>query len=369
VKLLVQPSDGIAPLLSGIKSAKKSIEIVIFRLDHKEIEKALKEAVARGVSVNALIAYTNQAGERNLRELELRLLAGGVTVTRTANDLVRYHSKFMIIDRRVLYLLAFNYTRIDINRSRSFGIVTRNRQVVQEAVKLFEADTARQSYNPTLDTFIVSPLNARKQLTAFIKGARKQLLIYDNRLTDRQMIRLLQNRAQAGVEVKIIGQISKQGVELPVQKLRGIRLHARVIIRDGHQAFVGSQSLRKVELDGRREVGIIVRDPQVVKNIITAFEADWKLSDLVKDQALILKENVVPAAKAAKKAVKAIASDLPALVPLVREAVVEAVAETTNAAPKLKEVEKVVKEAVKDAVKEAVKEAVEEVVQPIENVA
>src|SRR5437870_3441420 len=111
---------------------------------------------------------------RKLRELELRLLAGGVTVARTADNLTRYHDKFMIIDRRVLYLLAFNYTHLDIDRSRSFGIVTRNRRFVQEAVRLFEADAARQSYTLESDIFLVSPLNARKGLSNFIKGARKQ---------------------------------------------------------------------------------------------------------------------------------------------------------------------------------------------------
>jgi phosphatidylserine/phosphatidylglycerophosphate/cardiolipin synthase-like enzyme len=143
---MVQPGDGIELLLSGIKSAKKSIEIVIFRIDQGELEVALEEAVARGVTVQALIAYTNQEGEKRLRKLELRLLAAGVTVSRTADDLVRYHDKFMIIDRSTLYLMAFNLTHADIDRSRSFGVVTKDRRFVQEAVKLFEADTALRKY-------------------------------------------------------------------------------------------------------------------------------------------------------------------------------------------------------------------------------
>ena len=44
-------------------------------------------------------------------------------MSRTADDLVRYHGKFMIIDRRDLYLLAFNLTMLDIERSRSFGVI------------------------------------------------------------------------------------------------------------------------------------------------------------------------------------------------------------------------------------------------------
>jgi len=84
VKLLIQPEDGIAPLVAAIKHARKSVDIVIFRCDRAEIEAALKAAAVRGVAVNALIAYANHGGERSLRKLEMRLLGNGVTVSRTA---------------------------------------------------------------------------------------------------------------------------------------------------------------------------------------------------------------------------------------------------------------------------------------------
>ena len=41
------------------------------------------------------------------------------------------------------------------------------------------------------------------------------------------------------------------------------------------RAFIGSQSLRKLELDGRREVGVIVTDSRTAKKIQSVFEADW----------------------------------------------------------------------------------------------
>jgi len=59
-------------------------------------------------------------------ELEMRFLAAGIVVARTDDDLIRYHDKFLIIDRRSLYMLSFNFTRLDIDHSRGFGIVTRN---------------------------------------------------------------------------------------------------------------------------------------------------------------------------------------------------------------------------------------------------
>ena len=99
MKLFVQPESGIEPLLDGLRSAKKSIQILIFRFDRSEVERALVEAVQRGVQVQALIAFTNRGEEKNLRKLESRLLGAGVIVSRTADDLVRYHGKMFIIEK------------------------------------------------------------------------------------------------------------------------------------------------------------------------------------------------------------------------------------------------------------------------------
>jgi phosphatidylserine/phosphatidylglycerophosphate/cardiolipin synthase-like enzyme len=100
LRLLIQTENGVSPLVEAINQAKTRVEIVIFRFDCGEMEKALANAVTRGVFVHALIAYVNRGGEKKLRQLEMRLLAAGVTVARTADDLARYHGKFMIIDRR-----------------------------------------------------------------------------------------------------------------------------------------------------------------------------------------------------------------------------------------------------------------------------
>jgi cardiolipin synthase len=285
VNLIVQPDDGIGPVISAIHKARKSIDIGIFRLDRGDVARALRTAVARGVPVRSLIAHTNRGGDARLRKLERSLLDDGAVVARTDHDLVRYHNKMMIVDRDTLFVLGFNYTAIDIDKSRSFGIITKKREIVQEALKLFEADSLRQTYLPALKTFIVSPANARERLAAFLNGARKQLLIYDPKVADPMMIRILQERVRAGVDVRILGKLGKRGVGLKAEKYPGKRLHVRAIVRDGRRAFVGSQSLRKLELDGRREVGVIVKDPKVVCRMAAIFEDDWSRTDQAKKDA------------------------------------------------------------------------------------
>jgi phosphatidylserine/phosphatidylglycerophosphate/cardiolipin synthase-like enzyme len=277
--LIVQPDDGIGPVVSAINKARKSIDIGIFRLDRGDIAKALKRAVERGVPVRTLIAHTNHGGEKELRRLEQELLETGASVRRTDDDLHRYHNKIMIVDRATLYVLGFNYTAQDVNKSRSFGVITKKRPLVQEAIKLFEADSLRKPYTPGPKVFLVSPMNAREHLALFLKGARKELLIYDPKLTDPAMIRILRERAAKGVSIRIMGRLGKAGAGLIAEKLPGMRLHVRAIVRDGSQAFVGSQSLRKLELDGRREVGVIVRDRRVVARMVAVFQGDWSKTD------------------------------------------------------------------------------------------
>jgi hypothetical protein len=149
---------------------------------------------------------------------------------------------------------------------------------VQAALRLVYADRDRKPYTPTDKHLVVSPDNSRALLSAFIKGARKQLANNHVGLTDPMMMRQQQERHDAGVDIRIIGKAGK-GCPVPAQKYPGKRLHVRAIFRDGRQAFVGSQSLREQELDKRREVGLLISNSRVVREMLDVFEHDWKQTD------------------------------------------------------------------------------------------
>jgi phosphatidylserine/phosphatidylglycerophosphate/cardiolipin synthase-like enzyme len=278
MKLITEPDDGIQPLLRLIRSARECIDIAIFRCDIRALERELAAAVERGVLVRALVAHTNRGGEVALRALELRLLSSGVTVTRTDDELVRYHGKLILIDRATLYVLGFNFTSNDV-KSRSFGVRTKNPQVLRDVLELLEADRTRCEFKPSAPDLVVSPQNARQRLTRFLRKTKVSLDIYDPAVTDDGLIRVMKELAVKGVAIRILGKIEKkwQGADFDARPFPG-RLHVRAIVRDGRRAFVGSQSLRKLELDERREVGLIVRDVQVVKEIQRVFEQDWALT-------------------------------------------------------------------------------------------
>jgi len=205
-------------------------------------------------------------------------------VARTADDLPRYHGKMMLVDD-TLHVFGFNYTKLDIEKSRSFGIVTEDAKLVKDAKELFEADCTRQPYKPSRDQLVVSPENSRELLTEFIKKTKKELLIYDAKVSDRLMLRQLAELVKGGVEIRMFGKLAKGATGVDARKLPDLRLHVRAMIRDGSAAFVGSQSLRKLELDGRREIGVITSDEAIAKKMRAVFEADWALTPEAKQAA------------------------------------------------------------------------------------
>ena len=364
MKLLIQPGDGINRLLKGIRKAKKTIDIVIFRFDRPEVQRALADAVERGVFVHALIAFTNRGGEANLRKLEKRLLADGITVARTAGDLVRYHGKMMIVDGKELYVMAFNFTYLDVDHSRSFAVITRNPTLVAEGTKLFEADTKRQVYSAGSKRFLVSPVNARRELTEFLKGAKKELLIYDPKVSDRAILRVLTDRKNAGVNIRVIGSLPSK--QLAACELKRIRLHTRTIIRDRRDAFIGSQSLRQLELDARREIGVIFRDGRAVKDMVRTFEEDWAASaskDFGEEMQKGEGRSEPAAGKIAKQVAKSVAKKTK--VAPVAKKVAKAISKSADVDLDGRKIQKTVEDVVEDVVESIAADAAKEALKAV----
>jgi phosphatidylserine/phosphatidylglycerophosphate/cardiolipin synthase-like enzyme len=60
-----------------------------------------------------------------------------------------------------------------------------------------------------------------------------------------------------------------------VKQLARYKLHAKCIVVDNQRFFIGSQNLRTVSLDERREAGIIIEDEAMARKIERIFDEDW----------------------------------------------------------------------------------------------
>ena len=182
----------------------------------------------------------------------------------------------MIVDGSTLYVLGFNFVQRDIERSRSLGLVTRRRDLVQEAIRLFEADFDRKPYTAGANDLRREPGQRPRAAGALsCEGRASSCSSTTSGSTDNAMIRIL--RGPAGSRGRRAHH--RQGRRKATAALRencpGKRQHLRAIVRDGRFAFLGSQSLRKLELDSRREIGVLIKSRKVVSRIVEIFEADW----------------------------------------------------------------------------------------------
>ena len=169
----------------------------------------------------------------------------------------------MLVDD-TLHVFGFNYTKLDIEKSRSFGIVT-TRQAAwsRRRCALFEADAPRQAYSPTHDRARRQPGDlARRCSTAFIKGARKAAA-HLRRAGQRQPDAAACSPSAPQRASRSASSASSRrtiaAVEVP-QAAGPCGCTSARSSATARAAFIGSQSLRKLELDGRREVGVIVTD-------------------------------------------------------------------------------------------------------------
>ena len=67
-------------------------------------------------------------------------------------------------------------------------------------------------------------------------------------------------------------------VGVKVHKVRGLKLHAKLLFADGVRAIVGSINLAPGSFNSRRELAIEVRDQDVVDRIHKVVHSDWENS-------------------------------------------------------------------------------------------
>ena len=83
-----------------------------------------------------------------------------------------------------------------------------------------------------------------QRLCAFVRSTKKQLLIYDPKVSDTLALRCLAERAKAGVDIRIIGKVAGRAAGLSAEPYPGKSLHVRTIIQDCRRAFLGSLGAR-----------------------------------------------------------------------------------------------------------------------------
>ena len=279
--LIIQPGDSFFPIVDAIDSARQTIKMTIFRMDDPVVRDALSHAVTRRVSVQALVAPASKGWTKRNKKLvdDLSKIGVDVRTPKAAGEKIkRYHYKVLMVDNSQSLILTFNPTQKNLHYARDFGVLVRDQKITVELNRLFDADWKGQSFKPEPTPLVISPHNSRKKLIHLLSSARRTIRILDAKLEDHQVMGLLMRKAAGGCDVKIISRktaFDRVVSNFNVRALVRYKLHAKCIVIDSSTFFVGSQNLREVSFDARREVGIIIEDEAMARKIERIFDDDW----------------------------------------------------------------------------------------------
>ncbi len=286
--LLVMPDDGPNAVIDHIRSAKKSIRFKIYLLTYREARNELIKAANRGVDVKVLIDKEPVGGGESNAESYQMLKEGGVDVKWAPGAFKNVHEKSLVIDDRLALIATFNFTHGSFSRNREYALVTTRANVVADVAAIFDADWAGEGVRVSADSpLVVSPENSRERITGLIQGAQKSLWLEEATLLDEDITRALEQAARRGVEVRFISP-NRDDNDVAAENLarlaaaggQTVRLddpyvHAKVILADGKQAFVGSENLTFTSLELNRELGIITEDEAVIERLAFTLAQDW----------------------------------------------------------------------------------------------
>jgi cardiolipin synthase A/B len=264
-RFVFAPEERQSAVLGVIAAARTRLFLSLFRCDDFDILDALAAALQRGVVVEVLVTPRAKGWTKRLSELWRVLEGMGAKLHRYGDPVVKYHAKYIVADNGPALVASLNFTRKCFTGTADFIVITHDPVVVAGLKRIFAADSARPAPSKPLGAdrrLIVGPEHARREFTRLLERARTSISIVDPKLTDPAILDLLKAKRAAGVAVNVLAK-EKLGTLIP---------HGKMILVDGKIGVMGSMSLSALSLDFRREVAVIVRDPEVVGEMTRVFE-------------------------------------------------------------------------------------------------
>jgi cardiolipin synthase len=295
-ELIVLPDDSAKPILELIESAKKSLRIKMFLFSDPHLLKAVIAAKHRGVDVKVMLNPARRSGESENKESHKHLASAEVQVmdSNPAYDVT--HEKSMVLDDSTAIVCSLNWATKNLTETRDYAVSTSHAHEVAEIMECFDADWARKDFKVSKDSHLIwCQGNGRERIADFIDSAEDTIFLQNERYQDAVIIERLVRAARRGVKIHVMarpphklkkeklveavgGLRIMEDVGIKINKLKHLKLHAKMLLADHRHAIVGSINLAPGSFDSRRELAIQVKDKHVVDRLQEIAHHDWKHS-------------------------------------------------------------------------------------------
>lgn len=261
-RVVTSVADRRGAIVEVIRGARQTLALSLFRCNDADVLAELAHATARGVTVEALITARAKGGQRTLRPMAAALEQAGASVHAWGDPVVKYHAKYLIADDGPAVVASFNFTRKCFERTCDALVVTYDPAVVAGLGALMTADREGRPLPARVSPrLVVGPERARRQLTTLIEQAQSSIRLIDSKLSDPDLVTLLNLRRAAGVTIEAH----------TAKRIGSLKSHGKLMLIDDRLAVVGSLALAALSLDFRREVAILVEEPGAVEAIRQLF--------------------------------------------------------------------------------------------------
>jgi len=294
--LIVMPDDSSRPILDAVNHAANSLRIKMFNFSDPALLHAVIAAYRRGLKVQVMLNPARRSGEAENETSRKMLTDAGVEVIDSNPAFDVTHEKSMVVDDRTAFVMSLNWETNNFTQTRDFAVVTSHPHEVQEVIQCFDADWSRQTFEPGEHSHLIWCIgNGRQRIGRFIDEAKHTLWVENERYQDPVVIERLVRANHRGVKVHVLARpphhLKKEklvegvgglrildDVGIKVHKLKGLKLHAKLLFADGARAIVGSINLAPGSFDSRRELAIEVHDDDIVDRLHKVVSEDWEHS-------------------------------------------------------------------------------------------
>jgi cardiolipin synthase A/B len=257
-RVLTSIAERRSTIIDVIRHARRRIALSLFRCTDSGIIAELERATARGVTVEALITPRAKGGRQKLQTLRNALEHAGVSVSAYGDPVVKYHAKYLVADDGPAVVFSFNFTRKCFERTRDALVMTYDPDVVAGLKALIAADRNGEPLPVDMPSrLIIGPERARQQFTALIEQAQSSIRLIDAKVTDPDLVTRLKARRAAGLRVEVFDS----------PWLGDLKSHGKLLLIDDRLAVVGSLAITAMSLDFRREVALLVQEPEAVADV------------------------------------------------------------------------------------------------------
>ncbi|CAN5291419.1 hypothetical protein BH10PAT1_BH10PAT1_3300 [soil metagenome] len=294
--LFVQPESGSQFVLDEINNAKKEVLVEVYLLSDKDVISSLENAEIRGINVEVMMEQHPFGGGGLNPKTKSELESHHVKVQWSNPAFALTHEKSILIDDSVALILTQNLTLSSFTKNREYDIVDKNQKDVDEIRNIFINDWNRTNFIPSINNIIESPNTSRPALTSLINSAQKEIDIEVEDINDKAITSLLISEskiAKVKLIVPPIKTISSNAKSVNLLVDSGIQvktistpyIHAKLILIDNKNAYLGSINFSSQSLDENRELGIIISQSNIIQNLVSVFNADWEKGILLTSQS------------------------------------------------------------------------------------